>query len=387
MENRVVAVAGVGLLLGLVTTSGGQNKAGTNVVDPVRIEKIYFMIHPLLYRAPYRPQEGDDPRAATRYQKYVDYEKKVSQRWFDAIANMGPKEALVVGAGSCPKDLKEHVEKHLGPRGLVIVEDLINHPEQWNQLSPEAKAGLGEDLLAMYWKYGFAWTSHPLGQPVIARGWAERMKQIFKERNLTFDPKTVKAEGWGESFEGCVANYGRHLSTYLGLTHPIEDDFEMTVPDAPFLLTAKFVERVPLERGVRLYIWEAESGGLIGFFQKAQATIGEPSLFAQFPLGGLKVEVRSRMDRPMWPKNLPPEKGSAAEASANLLKKKRMPTWELKRQEEESTIAEVNGQLKVPIPGTLVFDASYIFAKDTTLADFRAALVNAALVEETKTRD
>jgi len=387
MEKSFLALSGLISALGVVLTLGAQSEGATNSVKPLAIEKIHFLIHPLLYRAPYRAREGDDPQAGTRYQRYVDYEKKVSQRWFDAIANMGPTEALVVGAGSCPKDLQDHVEKHLGPRGLVIVEDLINHPEQWNQLSPEAKAGLGQDFMAMYWRYGFAWTSDPLGQSVIARGWAERVKQMFKERNLTFDPKTVKAEGWGESFEGCVANYGRYLSTYLSLTNPIEDDFGMTVPDAPFLLTAKFVERVPLERGVRLYLWKAEDGLLIGFFQKSQAAIGEPSLFAQFPLAGLKLEVRSRMDRPMWPENLPAQKGSAADAMDRLLKKKQMPSWELKRQKEASTIVELNGQLKVPIPSTLIFDASYIFARDTTLADFRAALVNAKLVEEKGTHD
>src|SRR5436309_2719992 len=239
----------------------------------------------------------------------------------------------------------------------------------------------------MYWKYGFAWTSDPLGQPVIARGWAERVKHTFRQRGLTFDPRTVQAEGWGESFEGCVANYSRYLGTYLGLANPIEDNFEMTVPDAPFLLTARFVERVPLERSVRLYLWETQEGRLVALFQKAQAVIGEPSLFAQFPLRGMRIEVRSRMNRPMWPKNLPPAKGSAAAAAALYFKKKAIPPWELKRQEQGSTIVEVNGELKVPIPTPWVTDVSYIFAEGTKLADLRTVLAKATLVEERKVQD
>lgn len=387
MRQKFLVLARLGMVLGLVTLSCVQQKAESSSAEPVVIEKIYFLIHPLLYRAPYAPRDGDDPLAATRYQRYVEYEKKISQRWFEAISNMGPKEALVIGAGSCPRDLREFAEKHLGARGVVIQDNLISQPQLWEQLSQEGKVSLGRDLLAMYWKHGYAWTSDPLGQPVIALGWAERAKQIFKQRGLTFDPKTVKAEGWGESFEGCVINYGRYLGTYLGLANPIEDNFEMTVPDAPFLLTAKLLETVPLKRSVRLYLWKAENGQMVALFQKAQAVIGEPSLFAQFPLTGLKLEVRSRMDRPMWPKNLPPEEGSAAEAMARLLKKKRIPPWELKRQAAGSTSVELNGELKVPIPAPLVSDASYIFVQGSTLADLRAVLANAKLVEESKVQD
>jgi hypothetical protein len=384
MRKKFLAFSGLGVLLALVIVSGIQREPASSV-KPVVIEKIYFMIHPLLYRAPYA--KAGDPEGAERYQQYADYEKKVSSRWFQAIANMGPKEALVIGAPNCPKDLEESVEKYLGPRGLVIKDDLISQPELWQRLSPEAKADLGRDLLAMFWKHGFAWTSDPLGQPVIARGWAERVKEAFKQRGLTFDPGTVKAEGWGESFEGCVANYSRYMGSYLGLANPIEDNFEMTVPDAPFLLTARFLERVALGRNVRLYFWEAKDGRLIALFQNAQAAIGDPSLYAQFPLQGMSMEVRSRMDRPMWPKNLPPEKGSAAEAMALRLKKKETPAWELKRQEKGSTIVAVNGHLKVPIPTPWIPDVAYIFARGAALTDFRNVLANARLVEETKNQD
>jgi hypothetical protein len=177
------------------------------------------------------------------------------------------------------------------------------------------------------------------------------------------------------------------MGTYLGLANPIEDNFEMTVPDAPFLLTARFLERVVLDRNVRLYLWKAQDDRLIALFQNAQAAIGEPSLYAQFPLQGISLEVRSRMDRPMWPKNLPPGRGTAAEASALRLKKKGIPAWELKRQEEGSTIVEVNGHLKVPIPTPWVPDVAYIFAQGATLADFRNLLANATLVEETRDHD
>jgi hypothetical protein len=367
-------------------TSMGENStaeiAGTTGPGLLKIEKIYFLIHPLLYRAPAPEPTSEDPGSAERYEQYAEYERKISPRWFDSIAQMGPNEVLVVGAPGCPKDLEEHVTQHLGRRGLVIRDVLTNQADLWERLSPEAKTGLGHDLLAMYWKHGFSWTSDPLTQPIIARGWAERIKETFTRRGLTFDPATVQAEAWGESFEGCVANYARYLGTYLDLAHPIEDNFELTVPDAPFLLTARFLERVPLDHSVRLYLWECPDSRYVALFQKAQASLGEPSLFVKFPLNGMRLEVRSRMDRPMWPRNLAPAPGSAAEAMERRLKKKQTPSWELRRREKGSTILEEDGLLKVPVPAPWVPDIAYIFVEDSSLDEFRSALVQVQFVEE-----
>lgn len=305
-----------------------------------KIEKIYFLIHPLCYA----PNAGD-PEFVAKYRDYIDYEKMISKRWYEAISKMKSNEALVVGAPGCPKELEDFVESHLGRRGLIVRDVIVQQPELWDQLlGKEAQIGLGRDLLAMYWKHGFKWASDPLGQPVIARGWAERIKRTFEQRKLVFDPKTVQAEGWGESFEGCVANYTRYLGTYLKLANPIEDNFEMTVPDTRFLLTARFLEMIPMERSVRLYLWEAEDGRLIAWFHKSLATIGDPSLFARFPLGSMKIEVRDR-HKLLWPIR-------------------------------DSPVEWAEGWLKVPVWG-----AHYVLTKDTDLADFHDVMVNVNLVE------
>lgn len=332
---------------------------------PQSIEKVYFLIHPLIYEP-----LANDPVTAARFKAYIEYEKIISPRWFHAIAGMRNNEALVVGAPGCPMYLENFVKEHLGSRGLIIRDDLATRPDVWKELSPAAKEGLGHDLLAMFWKYGFAWTSDPLGQPVIARGWAERVKNTFRDRGLTFDPNTVQAEGWGESFEGCVANYGRYLGTYLGLSKPIEDNFEMTVPDAPFLLKARFLERFALNHNVRLYLWEGHDGSPIASFLQVQSTIGEPSLFAELPLGSMKLQVKSKTNRPLWPK---------AEGHAQV--KPGTPPWEVDRQEKDSTIMEVGGKLKIPIPSPST-DSAYIFSDGVPLAEFRAALLNSAIIEE-----
>ena len=311
------------------------------------IEKIYFMVHPLIYES-----LADEPDVAAKYRCYIEYEKKIKARWYAAIESMPSNEALVMCTG--PKHLEEFVNTHLGPRGLVVRDAIVQQPELSEELlSPEVKMSLGEDLLAMFWRHGFEWDSNLLVRPVIARGWAERIKQTFAQRGLVFDPETVQAEGWGDWFDGCVAGYTQYLGPYLGLANPIEDNFAMTVPDARFLLTAKFLEMVPLERSVRLYLWKAKEGQLIAWFRKATKAIGEPSLYVQFPLGTMDIEVRRALGELLWPIR-------------------------------ETVVEWVDGQLKVPIqdPG-----GPYIFAEDTSLNELRRTLVNATFVEGKITKE
>ncbi len=308
-------------------------------MTPQEIDRIYFMVHPLIYES-----SAHKPEFAAKYQCYIDYEVKIKARWYEKMANMAPNEALVVFMG--PKKLEEDVNNTLGRRGLVVRDVIMQQPGLWDELlGPEAKMGLGRDLLATYWRNSFKWTSDAIDcQGIIARGWAERIKKTYAERNLVFDPETVQTEGWGESFEGCVANYTRHLGTYLGLANPIEINFEMTVPDARFLLTAELLERIPLERSVRLYLWEAEDGRLIGYFHKAFAAIADPPLYAQFPLGDMEIELRTGQDELQWP-----APDSSSEPSSE--------------------------QLKCAVP------SNYIFARGVELDDFRDALTSATFVE------
>ena len=305
-----------------------------------QIETIYFLIHPLCYEL-----QAQTPEFVAKYAEYLQYEKMVKARWYSRIATMKGSEALVIGAPGCPEGLERYVADHLGSRGLIVRDVLTHQPELWDTLlSSETKASLGHDLLAMYWKHGFNWVSDPLGQPIIARGWAERIRHTFNERNLTFDPGTVLTEGWGESFEGCVANYTRFLGAYLGLAHPIEDIFEMTVPDARFLLTARFIERIALDQHTRLYIWEALDGGYIAWFHKAIAMIGEPSFFARVPTQELQIQVHSR-NQLAWPTR-------------------------------DSGIKWIDGELHVPVRG-----AHYIIAQGTDLDQFRNTLTHVTLTE------
>jgi hypothetical protein len=304
----------------------------------MHVDRIYFLVHPLCYEP-----HADEPEFVAKCRDYIEYEAIIKSRWYERMARMEHGEVLVVCGG--PAEFLDDVANRLGESAVIVRDTITHEPELWDSLlSNEAKEELGRDLLAMYWKHEFEWQSNPLGQPVIARGWAERVRKVFKERRFTFDPATVQAEGWGESFEGCVANYTRFLGTYLKLANPIEDMFEMTVPDAGFLLRATLREVIPLTNSLRLYLWEGEDGRLIGWFHKALATIGEPSVFVRLGIGSIKTEIHSRKAI-IWPAR-------------------------------ESVVEWNDGHLTVPVRG-----AHYVIARDTTFERFRDVLANAEQVE------
>jgi hypothetical protein len=233
----------------------------------------------------------------------------------------------------------------MGDRGIILQENIIAHRDLWDSLlTPDAKIGLGRDLMAMFWRSGFRWNSGPLVQPIIARGWAERIKSELDERGMSYDPASVRAEGWGESFEGCVANYTRYLGRYLGLSNPIEIEFEMTVPDARFLLRADLLERIALSHDVHLFLWKLHDGRLVGWFHRALVDIGDAPLFSRINVGRMRVEVVG----------------------------KRELYWPIR----DSHVVWDDGNLVVPVE-----EDHYIIARETGKEEFRDALVGAELTE------
>jgi hypothetical protein len=262
------------------------------------INRLVVLVHPLVWQAGSGREDF-----AYRYQDYLDYEKIIKDRWWRGIAEMAdrPDEILFIGASAPPADLADHAVSCLGDRALIMQDSLAcSGGFRDDQVNDATKADLGRDLLAMFRKYGFSWKSEEIGQPVVCRMWADEFNRLIRERGMTFDPHTLRAEGWGESFEGCVANYTRHLGTYLGLSNPIENVFEMTVPDYRILHGARFLGRIPLDMHVRLYLWETTTGRQIAWYHKAMASVGNPLLSAQFPLRDMRVEVRSYGEL-LWP--------------------------------------------------------------------------------------
>ena len=79
---------------------------------------------------------------------------------------------------------------------------------------------------------------------------------------------TCKSFIWGQSFEGCAAGFGSAIASGLGLKTPTQLHYEMSAPDAPFLLNATFVQNVPVpDSDVQAYVFDLADGRCVAFFR------------------------------------------------------------------------------------------------------------------------
>jgi len=317
-----------------------------------RVERFVFLIHPLVWES-----NAVNPAFAAQYQEYLDYEGAMKKRWWRGIEEMvgRPHDALVVGSSAPPPELEEFAVSRLGDRALLMTDAfVVKNGFAGDRLSGEGKIGLGCDVLAMFRKYGFSWKSDELGHPVVCRMWVDRIKALLAERGVEFDPDTVESQAWGESFEGCASNYARYLGPYLRLRRPVEVVFEMTVPDFRVLFRAKYLGSVPLDRNVRLYLWDGEDGRQIARFNREVANVGDPTLYARFPTDTMQIEVRNYAQL-LWPVN-------------------------------DSVASWADGVLKVPVWGGAAFPSvggnHFIFARGVGPERFREAMSSAEFVEE-----
>jgi hypothetical protein len=303
----------------------------------VQLQRIYFLVHASIYEA-----GRGEPEFEAKYPEYIRHEAKVKRRWMRTVLKMQNEEFLAAFSPASD-ELAGDMESILGPRMLTVRDNIIAQPELWDDLLDEdARQGLGRDIMSMFWRDGYCWSSEALVQPVIARGWAQRLREVLQRRGFTYDPRSVVCEGWGESFEGCVANYCRHLGTYLGLHRPIKLNFPMTVPDAPFLLDARARGAIPLDEDVLLYLWQRSDGLSIGWYHRGLASIGEAPLLADIDVGSMEIEVRGKRTL-YWPAR-------------------------------DSGVKWREGRLIVPIEGD-----NFVICKGGTWSEFRKALAEARI--------
>lgn len=194
-----------------------------------RCARIVFLIHPNCY-------VGSWPDGGEKYRPYWQREREVEAKWKRGIDGLGEKEFLVMFAMQAAN-----------PQHPVGV------------LAKYAEERLGKRFLAVTSGGNFDSTSF--------KAWTEEFKDAIMQRGFSYDPKTIRCEGWGESFDGCVAGFSAFLSRTLQLATPVDVLFDLAVPDMPFLVTARLVERVRLpEKQLRLFLFEDARRRPIGLF-------------------------------------------------------------------------------------------------------------------------
>lgn len=273
------------------------------------VSKIYFLFHPVCWAC--AVAEG---RLPSGWQKYLETEKRVRQRQDELIASMKADELLILfpiySTMEPMRRLEQYAQQTLGER-LIVIQTEAPGPggSGWMDCLPdEIQREVAQEIIEACMESGYDWSARALKVAYTQRAYALEIRRRLQERGLAFDPETVQCEAFGESFEGCAMTWKSMLTHYLGLAKPIENNFELSVADAPGLFGARFRERLALGGDVRLFLWEGADGRPIGLYARASAQLRDRQLLAHIRLGEMRIGARDAAHRQWWP----PAEGAAS---------------------------------------------------------------------------
>lgn len=188
-------------------------------------------------------------------------------------------------------------------------------------LTPEIRdlqEGIEQEIGEICENKGYSWSYQALKVIYYSRMIAYDIEQYFRTHELKYDPQTVVCSAFGEGFEQCAMTWKALLPSYLGLQHPIENDYHFSVSGAPFLQTAVFSERIHIDRDIRLFLWtntfvkhsihgkqSKKTDISIGLFSRAAAKLGDPQRCIRldterFTKTGVSLEIRDVNDTLYW---------------------------------------------------------------------------------------
>ena len=241
----------------------GFPRSPIQVIDPLVI-----LVHPC-------PYEG---MGAAETNPYRVLERAACQRWLDAIPSL-PGSTFVVEisytvAGPSPGLLDRAFIKRLGKGRVCHIPVEIQSPENPGPLQEY---------------YGR-----------IIR----QIRQQLTAEALTFDPATCKTIIWGQSFEGCASGFGSAIASGLGLKTLTQFDYNMSAPDAPFLLRARFLQTVPVPASdVEAYIFDLTDGRFAVFFRSRLTPQWLDHRPIALRLDPRTVRVLSKQAAVVWPQS------------------------------------------------------------------------------------
>ena len=237
----------------------------------MKVEHLIFLIHSGAFES-----VPPDVVRKRNLGVYVELEKKVKQRWLDAL---GRQDRSVLFLQLCgPLDLLEAAREKLGEPNACYV--YVDPPE----------SGERREYI------------HLLTQCI---------RDHMEKFDLEFDAATVTSEVWGETFEGCASGYSGAFAEHLGLKRPPRMAFEMTVYDTRFLYEPRRWETIHFEgTDVEAWVFECHNFTSAAMFQarltdrwfdKRPISLELDAITMQVCLGGAGHMI--------WPESPPPGKG------------------------------------------------------------------------------
>ncbi len=266
-----------------------------------KIEKLYFLIHGLCY------QDMCKTTGTFSDEKLIPYlerEKKCTQQWRERLKGFSENEALVIVPWTTDKkgpvaEFNRFAKSILKDHCFILDTPGPFENEFWADSSCAFQLNIIDEIQAAFVYQKEAWNKEELITALHAKACAGQFCKMLKDRGFVFNAKTVQSEGWGASFDGCVLKYSLNFRRILNLEHAIEINFDLTVPDASFLLNAKMLSSFIRNDGLRIFVFE-NNNKLFALCTLTTFALDSAQRYIALNKGKIKA-VKSKQGIQLWP--------------------------------------------------------------------------------------
>jgi hypothetical protein len=318
-----------------------------------QLNRLVFLIHPFCY-AEVKPGEPTWPFALR--------EQKCAKLWLDDACKLGDDEALAIVPsridGDAPTEkFIEGVSAAIGSRCIPLRCPYPSTTGFWDVVAQDSEA-IVSDLRGAFLNQRESWSREELSTGLHSRGCVTMLFNELEARNLAIEPRSLRADAWGESFDGCVTKYSLNIRRLLGLANVIEIDFERGVPDASFLLEAELVGRFELGADLRLFQFITSEDKPTALYVRTSESPGDQAMQVHVPIDPEQVSVSTKQCGRLWP--LPVEDRTPWHKTGP-------------RESPQELVQSADAGLIVPVSSGMVYRLAkapaYLMAEDGLAAD------------------
>lgn len=229
-------------------------------------------------------------------------ERVCAAKWYARLEAFPETAALAIipaGRDGPAADFYAAAEAKLGDRCFMLDTPGCLHPEFWSV--GDLQGVMLSEIRTLLVHQRAAWNKEELFDALHAQACSRQLRVQAEERGFDFDPGAIAVDGWGESFDGCVTKYSLNLRRMLGLSRVVDIVFDLTVPDAPFLLDASLCDCVLLGAGLRLFVFVREDQ-FIGLYTRTEHSLADAPAYVTLPVERETITVKSKQGIRLWPK-------------------------------------------------------------------------------------
>lgn len=265
------------------------------------INKLYLLIHGFCYAE----IELQNKKTNPKHTLYMERENRCAKLWASRIHEFSDNDALIIipfsqhpdGPSSQFKDLAVSV---LGDRCFFLDRPGYSEQSFWDKASIDFEKAVTKELSAVCIGLKKQWNEEDLSTTLHTLACFRQFEDLLVERNFQIDVEKTFIEAWGASFEGCVTKYSLNFRRFMLINNPIEIDFALTVPDAPFLLNFNEAESILLKDGLRVFIFKDDSQ-TIALYTTTSNSLDCGVTYVKLKVDPTDVRIRSKQNTRIWP--------------------------------------------------------------------------------------